>query len=327
MKIKQPKIVKLRWGVAGGSKITENKFLPAMKVLKRSSLAAIYSSSPERAKFLASESATALPFSNFDEFISGDFDVVYIAGSNDTHFSQVIKAAEAGKHVLCEKPVAMTAEESRIMYETCKANNVLYGVNFTYRYHPLVKKAKELISSQLIGRVVSINTDFFIDYPPTDNYRYLAEKGGGAFRDLASHLIDMQRFFIGEPVGIKGYMGKVIYNTPVDDISTGIIEFESSALGKFSVGFNAKEAPNTIEIIGHKGSICIENVIGCDKPAKLVIKINDEPRRVFRKRANKFLRMMRSVQKSFIKGETPLASGYDGYVNMKLIEEFEKQCR
>jgi len=60
MKIKQPKIVKLRWGVAGGSKITENKFLPAMKVLKRSSLAAIYSSSPERAKFLASESASKI---------------------------------------------------------------------------------------------------------------------------------------------------------------------------------------------------------------------------------------------------------------------------
>ena len=327
MKITNTKIVKLKWGVAGGSKITETKFLPAIRVLKRSTLVAIYSSSPERAKLLTSGFSSALPFGNFDDFISADFDAIYIAGSNDTHFSQVIKAAEAGKHILCEKPVSMTAEESKIMYETCKANNVLYGVNFIYRYHPLIKKAKELISTQLIGRVVSINTDFFIDYPPTDNYRYQLEKGGGAFRDLASHLIDLQRFFIGEPVEIKGYMEKVIYKTPVDDISTGVIKFDNGALGKFSVGFNAKEAPNSIEIIGHKGSICIENIIGCDKPAKLVISVEDEPRRVFRKRANKFLRMMRSVQKSFIKGETPLASGYDGYINMKLIEEFEKQCR
>ena len=325
--MKKPKLIKLKWGVAGGGRITENRFIPAMKVLKRSTLLAVYSSSSERAKFLASECVNAKPFSDFDEFISRDFNAVYIAGANDTHYEQVLKAAKAGKHILCEKPVALTAEQAEEMYDTCKSNNVLYGVDFIFRYHPLIKKSKELIAAQLIGKVISVNTDFFIDYPPTDNYRFLPEKGGGALRDLASHLIDLHRYFGGEIEEIYGEKGNVIYQSPVDDFSTGIIKFKEGGFGKFSVGFSAKTAPNRIEIIGSKGSICIEKLLGSEKPAKLVINVEGEPRRVFRRRTNKFLKMMRSVQRSFSAGKEPLATGYDGMINMKLIEEFERSCK
>ncbi len=324
--MKKPKLIKLKWGVAGGGRITEEKFIPAMKNLKRSSLTAIYSSSAERAKFLASDCLHAKPFSDFDEFINQSFDAVYIAGANDTHYSQVIKAAKAGKHVLCEKPVAMTSEQAEEMYETCKANNVLYAVDFIFRYHPLIKKTKELISGQLIGKILSINSDFFIDFPPTDNYRYSLEKGGGALRDLASHLIDLHRYFGGEIEEIYGDAGNVLYKSSVDDFATGIIKLQNGGYGKFSVGFNAKVAPNRIEIVGSKGAICIEKLLGSEKPAKLVINVEGEPRRVFRRRTNKFLKMMRSVQRSFSAGKETLATGYDGLINMKLIEEFERKC-
>ena len=324
--MKKPKLIKLKWGVAGGGRITESRFIPTMKVLKRSSLTAVYSSSAERAKFLAAECVNAHPYSDFDEFINQDFNAVYIAGSNDTHYEQALKAAKAGKHILCEKPVALTAEQAEEMYDTCKANNVLYGVNFIFRYHPLIKKSKELIASQLIGKVISINTDFFIDFPPTDNYRFSPEKGGGALRDLASHLIDLQRYYGGEIEEIYGEKGNVVFKSQVDDFSTGIIKFKNGGFGKFSVGFNAKVAPNRIEVIGSKGSICIEKLLGSEKPAKLVINVDGEPRRVFRRRTNKFLKMMRSVQRSFIGGKEPLATGYDGMINMRLIEEFEKKC-
>ncbi len=324
--MKKPKLVKLKWGVAGGSRITEQRFIPTIKTLKRSSLTAIYSSSLTRAKALAEKSLTAKPYSDFDEFLNQDINALYIAGTNDTHYEQVIKAAKAGKHILCEKPVAMTAEEAKEMYKVCNENNVLYAVDFIFRYHPLTIKAKELITAQLIGKIVSVSTDFFIDFPPTDNYRFSVERGGGALRDLASHLIDLQRFFGGEIEDICGYSGSVVYKTPVDDFSTGSIKFKNGGYGKFSVGFNAKLAPNRIEIVGHQGSICIENLLGSEKPSKLVINVKDEPKRVFRKRANKFLRMMRSVQHSFITGKEPVANGLDGLINMQLLEEFESKC-
>jgi xylose dehydrogenase (NAD/NADP) len=100
---------KLNWGVAGCGRITEFSFVPTVSLLTKSYISAVYSHSLQRAQSIAAKTVSAKAFNNFDEFISRDFDAVYIAGANDTHYEQVIKAAKAGKHILCEKPVAMTS--------------------------------------------------------------------------------------------------------------------------------------------------------------------------------------------------------------------------
>jgi predicted dehydrogenase len=329
VKIKRPVVKKLKWGVAGCGRFTELTFIPMMKFLRRSSLHSFYSHKLNRAKELAELSGASGYFDNYDEFLKSDIDCVFIASVNSHHYEQVIKAAEAGKNILCEKPLAMSSKQADEMVEACKRNNVLLAVNYLHRLHPHVIKAKELIKNQTIGKLVSVNVSFNIDFPPGDNFRFNKElSGGGALRDLGTHMIDLLRYFGGEVKEIIGFMDNIIYNYDVEDFVSALVRFENNSYGSFNVSYNTGKAFNRIEILGHTGAIGIENFIGVKgAPSKLTIQLHDEAKKSFRKRGNKFLFMMRAIQKSFLKNQTPPVTGEDGLINIKLMEELESKCQ
>jgi D-xylose 1-dehydrogenase (NADP+, D-xylono-1,5-lactone-forming) len=319
---------KLKWGISGCGKFAENKFLPAMLLLRKSSAVSVFSNDAVRAKTVADKFAIRNNFSDYDEFLKSDIDAVYIGSANVNHYQQVLKAAAAGKHILCEKPMAMTSAEAEEMVEACKKNNVQFAVNYVYRFHPIVIKARELLQSNLIGSIVSINMNFNIDFPPNSNFRFIKEEsGGGALRDLGTHMIDLLRFFGGEIVRIKGVTDNIIYNAPVDDFAAGMAKFQDGGYGYFNVSFNSKKAFNRIDIVGHKGSIGIDNLIGARLlPARMTILREGEAKKAFNKRGNKLLHLLRSVQKSFLKNEQPSVTGEDGLINMRLMEQLERNA-
>ncbi|MFI5237212.1 MAG: Gfo/Idh/MocA family protein [Ignavibacteriales bacterium] len=329
VKVRRPVVKKLKWGVAGCGRFTEHTFIPTMKFLRRSVVNSFYSHNINRAKELAEKSGASGYFDNYDEFLKSDIDSVFIASVNAHHFDQVIKAAEAGKNILCEKPLAITSKQSEEMVEACKRNNVYLAVNYLHRLHPHVIKAKELIKNQTIGRFVTVNVSFNIDFPPGNNFRFKKElSGGGALRDLGTHMIDLLRFFGEEISEINGYMDNIIYKSDVEDFASAIVKFENGCYGSFNVSYNTKKAFNRIEILGHTGAISIENFIGVKGvPSKLTIQLDGEAKKSFRKRGNKFLFMMRAIQKSFLKNQPPPVTGEDGLINMKLIEDLESKCR
>jgi predicted dehydrogenase len=266
-------------------------------------------------------------FDNYDEFLKSDINAVYISSANINHYGQVLKAASAGKNILCEKPMALNSSQAEEMIKVCKENNVLLCVNYIYRFHPLVRKVKELISSHLIGKIVSITASFNVDFPPSSNFRFQKSlSGGGSLRDLGTHIIDLLRFFGGEISEIQGVVDNIIYKSEVDDFAAAVVKFQKSGYGYFNVSFNCKKAFNRIDILGHRGAISIEKIIGAKNvPAKFTILLEGEAKKAFRKRGNKMVYMLRSVQKSFLKNEETIATGYDGYVNLKLMEELERQ--
>jgi len=319
--------LKLDWGVAGLGRFAENSFIPAVGMMRKSSVNAVFSNTNERAKQIAEKFGIPEYYSSYDQFLKSDINAVYISSRNADHYSQVIKAAEAGKNILCEKPLALTSTQAEEMMNICKANNVLLCVNYIYRFHPLVRKVKELISSQMIGKIVSISASFNVDFPPSENFRFQKSlSGGGSLRDLGTHIIDLLRFFGGEISEIKGTVDNIIYKSEVDDFAAAIVKFRNSGYGYFNVSFNCKKAFNTINILGHLGAISLEKIIGVKNvTAKLTILLEGEAKKAFRKRGNRLVYMLRSVQKSFLKNEDPVASGYDGYINLKLMEELEKQ--
>ncbi len=322
MQLPRPNFRKIKWGVSGCGKITENSFVPAVHNLKRSQITSVYSNSIDRAKRIATKSLTAQAFDDFDEFLKSDFEILYIASSNELHYEQAIKAAKAGKHILCEKPMALNSNQAKEMLKVANENNVSFRMNYIFRFHPLIQKAKELVDKSLLGSIVSINGSFNIHIPPSTNFRFDAQKGGGALFDLGTHLIDILRYFGGEISEIKGIVEKEIYKSDVDDFVSAIIKFEKGYFGYFSASFNTLKANNRIEIIGQKGTITIENLVG--KPigvAKLIIDIHGERRKVFRKKVNRFLTMMKQVQKSYLKNTKPLSTGEDGLINLKLMEK------
>jgi xylose dehydrogenase (NAD/NADP) len=327
--VRRPVVKKLKWGVAGCGRFTEHTFVPTLKFLRRSTVQSFFSHNLKRAKELAEKSGAAGYFDNYEEFLKSDIDCVFIASVNAHHCEQVIKAAEAGKHILCEKPIALNSKQAEEMVEACKRNNVLLAVNYLHRLHPHVIKAKELITNQTIGKLVSVNVSFNLDFPPGDNFRFNKElSGGGALRDLGTHMIDLLRYFGGEITDIQGYMDNIIYNYDVEDFVSALVRFENNSYGSFNVSYNTGKAFNKIEILGHTGAIGIENFIGVKgAPSKLTIQLDDEAKKSFRKRGNKFLFMMRAIQKSFLKNQPPPVTGEDGLINMKLMEELERKCQ
>ena len=319
---------KLKWGVAGCGRFAEQTFLPTFKLLRKSVVTSLYSSDIKRAKSLADKFGIEKHFNNYDEFLKSDIGAVYISSANVNHYQQVIKAAKAGKHILCEKPLAMNLSEAEEMVKTCEPNNVQLSINYVYRFHPLIIKSKEIIANQMLGKIVSINLSFNIDAPPGSNFRFTkSQSGGGALRDLGTHMIDLLRYFGGEIVSINGVVDNVIYKSEVEDFSCAIVKFENGGYGFFNVSFNNKKAFNRIEILGHKGAISLDNLIGGRlHTAKLTILLDGEAKKAFRKRGNRQFNLLKSVQNSFLNNQTPLVTGYDGLINMKLMEELESKC-
>lgn len=320
---------KLKWGVVGLGRFVENSFLPAVKSVRKSTVVSLCSRDLNRAKELAQKFGVPNYFNDYNEFLKSDIDVVYVASANAFHYEQVIKAANAGKHIFCEKPLALNSVQAEEMVEAAKKNDVQFAVNYVHHFHPLVLKAKELLKDQKLGKLVSVQVNFNIDFPPDNNFRFKKElSGGGALRDIGTHMIDLLRFFGGEIIEIDGVVDNLIYQSEVDDFASAIVKFEKGGYGYFNVSYNTRKAFNRIDILCHKGAIEIENLIGRKLTApKLSILLEGEARKSFRRRGNKMVFVLKSVQKSFMRNELPLVTGEDGLINLKLIEELERKCQ
>jgi len=320
---------KLKWGVAGCGRFMEETFLPTLQSVKRSRLVSVYSGNADRAKSVASKFGAQYSFSNFDEFLKSDFEVIYIASANADHYWQIIKAAEAGKHILCEKPVTLTSQQAEEVMRVCEKHKRLLMINYPYRFHPLIQKAKELIDKKMIGKIVSVTANFNIDFHPDDNFRFKKElSGGGALRDLGTHIIDLFRYFNGEFVEVKGYLDNVVYKSEVEDYAAAVLKYENSGYAYLNVSFNARKSLNRIEIVGYDGSIAIDEFIGKRSvPARLIIDLHDEKRKTFRFKSAKQIHVIRSVQKTLLKKEKPHINAYDALINMKIMEAIEKDSQ
>jgi predicted dehydrogenase len=212
-----------------------------------------------------------------------DIDLIDIVTPNNRHAEIAIAAAEAGKHVYCEKPLAMTIEESRQMLEAVEKNNVIHMVNFNYRFAPAVQLAKKMITDGKIGKVNHIRALYLQDWimDPDFPLVWRLEKsvcGSGALGDLAAHSLDLARFLVGEIEEVSARLKTFVTERPavaessglsgkassmdkrkveVDDAVVVIASFENGALGTFEAtrfaGGNRNS--NQFEINGEKGSI------------------------------------------------------------------------
>lgn len=212
-----------------------------------------------------------------------DIDLIDIVTPNNSHAEIAIAAAEAGKHVYCEKPLAMTLEQSKRMLEAVEKSNVIHMINHNYRFAPAIQLAKKLIESGRLGKIYHIRATYLQDWimDPQFPLVWRLSKGvcgSGAHGDLAAHIIDLARFLVGEFKEVNGIMETFIKQRPivedssglsgkatsdkmgdvdVDDASVFIARFESGAIGTFEATRFAggNRNGNRFEINGEKGSI------------------------------------------------------------------------
>lgn len=194
-------------------------------------------------------------------------------GPNNLHAEPCIVAAEAGKHVFCEKPLARTAEEAKGMLDAVEKANVKHMVAFNYRFVPAIVQAKKLIESGALGRIFHYRAVYLQEWIIDPNFPRIWRltkdvAGSGALGDLGSHIIDLARFLVGEPTKVMGMTKTFVEERPsesgsgmekvdVDDAFTALLEFDNGAIGTVEASRFAQGRKNheVLEINGEKGSI------------------------------------------------------------------------
>jgi predicted dehydrogenase len=262
---------KVRWGVLSTAGIGVKKVVPAMQKGEWIDVAAIASRDLHKAEEVARTLGIAKAYGSYEELLADpQIEAVYNPLPNQLHVPWSIKAAEAGKHVLCEKPISMTVAEAKTLLAVQQRTGVIIGEAFMVRTHPQWLRTRELIASGRIGSLRSIQG--FFSYFNTDpkNIRNIAECGGGGLMDIGCYPINTSRFLFGEePVRVSA----VLKNDPnfrVDCLTSAILEFPS---GQATFTCSTQLVPyQRMQVLGTKGRIEIE--IPFNAP-------NDRPCRIF----------------------------------------------
>ncbi|HBB98682.1 MAG TPA: hypothetical protein DC054_25145 [Blastocatellia bacterium] len=254
---------KLSWGLIGCGDIARKRVAPALRDLDQCDFVAVSRERGELAEAFAKEFGARRWYSTWPELLlDKELAAIYIATPVDLHAEQTIAAAEAGKHVLCEKPMAMNVRECDRMIAAARANGVILGVAYYRHFYPLVQRVKEILESGEIGTPVmaQINAFEWFD-PPPDNSRYwLLRKdisGGGPMFDFGCHRIELLRNILGAIKKVRAIATNVLFDREVEDTAAALFQFERGACGILSVTHAGHEAQDTLDIFCSRGSLHI----------------------------------------------------------------------
>lgn len=247
----------VRWGVLSTADIGLSKVIPAMASAEVSDVLAIASRSRESAENAASRLGIPRPYGSYRELLEdSDVEAVYIPLPNHLHPEWTKAAADAGKHVLCEKPLAMTSAEAREMIKACDQADVLLMEAFMYRLHPMWLKVMELVDSGAIGEVRSVQTAFsYFNDDPT-NIRNIPEVGGGALYDIGCYAINAARMIYGsEPTVVRGVV-RQDPNLGTDVVTSALLDFDGRHCT--FVCSTQMESDQRVDIHGTEGRLVVE---------------------------------------------------------------------
>ena len=268
----------LRWGILSTADIARHKVIPGIQGAARCSVVAIASRDGARARSAAAAAGIETAHESYEALLADpNVDAVYIPLPNHLHAAWTIAAARAGKHVLCEKPLAMTSADAERMIEACEAGGVRLMEAFMYRLHPSWVAARDLLASGRIGRLVAVQSWFSYYNDDPTNIRNIAAIGGGALFDIGCYCVNLSRMlFGGEPTRVEG---SVIRDsaTGVDVLTSGILDF-AGGTATFTCSTRAED-DQRVEIYGTEGriSIPIPFNIPPDRPTRILVSHGGNP--------------------------------------------------
>jgi 1,5-anhydro-D-fructose reductase (1,5-anhydro-D-mannitol-forming) len=257
---------KLGWGLIGASDIARTRMIEAVNSQQDSAVVAVMSSSDERARRYAVENGIPNAYSSVEALL-GDpaVDVVYVSTTNERHKSEVLQAAKHRKHVLCEKPLALTIPDAREMVETCRRHDVVLGTNHHLRNAVTHRAIRRLIKEGTIGKPLAARI-FHAVYLPPRLQGWRLEKpdaGGGVILDITVHDADTLHFALDddaeEVVALSGQQG--LAQAGLEDAVMGAIRFRSGVLAQFHDAFTIKHTRTGFEVHGTDGSLIGEDVM------------------------------------------------------------------
>lgn len=312
---------RVRYGVLSTAGIAVNRHVPSAQGAGNTEIAAISSRDLAKAEKWAAELGIARAYGSYEELLNDpDIDAVINPLPNSLHCEWTVRAAQAGKHILCEKPLAVTVAEARKMIGAARANGVLLVEGFTHRLNPQLQCARRLVQQGEIGEVKLARAELtFTIRDWEEDVRVKPELGGGALLDAGCYCVSALRFALNaEPVAVQAFHHM---RKGVDATTAGALRFAGNRLGYIAVGM---EAPFrcVLEVVGSHGAITVPNMF--DDGADVRIAIGNDERVEQFSGPDRFQVQIERFSNCILEGKTPEFPAEDGLKNVAVLEALRK---
>ena len=312
------------WGMVGLGRHTGGYIAPAINESRNSRLVAVMSRDQDRANAFAEERGAEAGYAALEDLLAHPgVDALFVASPNSLHAEQTIQAARAGKHVLCEKPMALTVEDCRTMIEECRANGVRLGLGFHLRHHPGLAEARQLIAGGTVGRPVEVvgqwcNGQRGIERVAkrTGLMAWWSEPeqvGGGAIMATGTHVLDQVRFLTGQEVAevtaIADYRGE-----DLDQAIHVVMKLQDGAIASVMAArlITASDSRNDIVVYGSQGRVAANGVLATALTGSLDVSTEGQTFTRDYAEGNVYRNLIEAFCDSVERGEDPDPSGVDG---------------
>jgi xylose dehydrogenase (NAD/NADP) len=260
--------VSLRWGILSTARINR-RLIPAIRAAERAELVAVASRDQGQAEAYAANWGIPRAIAGYEALLEDpEIDAVYISLPNSLHAEWTVRAARAGKHVLCEKPLATTLADCDRIIAAAQESGVVVVEAVMYLHHPLLHRARELVQSGTLGKVSLLRgtLDFYLDRP--DDVRWKPELGGGSLWDVGSYPVSFFRWIAGEPETVQGCQS--LGESGVDETFAGLLRYEQGPLAIFDCGFRG-QSRSEAEAVGSEAMIRLEHPYPMRPDTRLIL--------------------------------------------------------
>lgn len=313
---------KFRFGIISTANIGLNHVIPAMHKSSTIEVAAISSRNLVAAQQAATRLAIPTAYGSYEELLADPtLDAIYNPLPNHLHAEWSAKAADAGRHVLCEKPLAMNSKEAQELHDYFAAKGLLLNEAFMYRTHPRWKKVKQLVDDGAIGELVSIHSTFCYFNDDPDNIRSVWAKGGGALMDIGCYPISAARYLTGSEPEIVGAALRNAPGSEVDTAGAGTLAF-GDVLATFLISTRASNEQR-VHISGSMGRIDIEMPYNppVDEPTHIAITTRAGQEVIAIPTTDQYQMQGEAFARAVTEGEPTTMSAADTVGNMRVIEQ------
>ena len=311
----------VRWGILGVSGHFRLRVFIPTRDSQLVKIHGIASRQAEKAKKAAEEMNIPVSYGSYEELLEDDeIEVVYIPLPNHMHAQWVKKAADAGKHILCEKPFAMNAQEAKDAIEYAEKKGVMIMEAFMHRLHPQWRRARDLVLVGEIGNILSVNTSFMYRLTDPTNIRNIMEAGGGAIRDIGCYAVNSARFLLNkEPIRVMSLVSRDP-GFKTDILSSGILDFGDTR-SVFTVGTQIYPFQR-VDIHGSDGRITIRNPFNIfpDVPVRVSVTTDVGKRDLHIGPADQYAQEFDEFSKSVREGKKVPTPPEDAIKNQKVLD-------
>lgn len=322
---------KLRWGILGSARILR-KTIPALQETKNGEVIGIASRTEEKAREYADKHGVPQAYGSYEALLaSSEIDAVYIPLPNALHLEWILKSLDAGKHVLCEKPLAMNAAEVEEITRKADETGLKVLEGFMYRFHPRFEKLQNLLQAETVGKLTFVHVVHSFEAGGDQNIRWYSDLGGGALFDAGCYCVNVSRTVTGqEPAQVAAFGNYRDANDggQIDLSMAGMLRFPDGATALFDTGLNL-ERRNYLEITGTKGRLYLDNPFGLLEEDSILEEHHFGQETTYHevKGGNHFVRMGEHFADSVLNG-TPLRYNLaDAANNVKALEALDSTAR